>query len=98
MCFTIRAIRKVHLQIEDAVFWILFMCTLLIMSAFPSLVVALSAFLGIDSPANFVFLGIIFVLMLKIFSMSIQMSKIDSRIKELAQRLALENKVKDKQT
>ena len=90
--FVMQQIRKLRLQVEDAVFWILFMLVLFGVSVFPSPIIALSGFLRIESPANFVFLSVIFVLILKIFFMSIHISKIDNQIKELVQRIALEKK------
>ena len=63
--FVLIKIRKAQLQIEDSIFWFLFSFSLLIVSVIPNFVITLSAKIGIESPANFVFLVIIFILLLK---------------------------------
>ena len=82
-------IRKTRLQISDSVFWIVLALILIVVAVFPSLITSLATFLGVQSAANFVFLAIIFVLIMKIFFMSMRMSMLDVRIRELAQHIAL---------
>ena len=51
--------------------------------------------LGIYSTPNFLFLFTIFLLMAKVFSMTIHLSQIESKQKELIQKMALDQKEKE---
>ena len=56
----LRKIRKCKVRQEDAVFWICFSGVLIILGSFPEIAYWASDLLGIQSPANFIFLIIIF--------------------------------------
>ena len=87
--FVLRKIRNAQTQIDGAVFWILFMVGLVVVSIFPGIVIYISTLLGVESPANFVFLSIMFLLLLKVFNLSLQASKFKYQIHQLTQRMAL---------
>ena len=89
LVFVLRKIRNAQMQIEGAVFWILFMLGLVVISVFPGAMIQLAGLLGVESPANFVFLCIIFLLLLKLFHLSIQISKMQYQIRQLTQAQAL---------
>lgn len=93
--FMIRKIRQSKVQINYAVFWILFSGFLLLFSIFPEISIYAANLLGIYSPTNFIFLLILFAMIIKIFQMTIQISNLEYKIKELAQKLALEEHVDD---
>jgi len=93
--FVLRKIRSSQVQIDSAVFWILFMLGLVATSIFPRIVIYISHWLGIESPANFVFLCIIFLLLLKVFNLSLQLSKTQYQIQRLTQIIALRNAQKE---
>lgn len=82
-------IRKSRMQIGYAVSWTLFSVLLVVMSLVPGLFTGLSGLLGFQSPANMIYLAIIFVLLLKQFGMTIRLSKMDEQIAGLAQTIAL---------
>ena len=88
--FVLRKIRKSQVHIENTIFWILFMFGLVIVSIFPGIAVFVSNLIGIESPANFIFLCIIFLLLLKLFNLSLQLSKLQYQIQQLSQIIALE--------
>lgn len=89
----LRKIRQSKLQIEDSLFWIGFSGLLLVFSLFPALPMYLSKLAGTQTPANFIYMAVIFLLILKMFQMSIKMSQLETKIKELVQEMALaENK------
>ena len=88
--FTLKKIRKSQAQIDNAIFWILFMLGLVVVSIFPGIVIYISNFVGVESAANFVFLFIIFLLLLKVFNLSLQMSKLQYQIQQLTQIIALD--------
>ena len=86
--FVLRKIRKSQVQIDDAVFWIIFMLCLVLGSIFPDIVIRVSDLIGVESPANFVFLCIIFLLLIKVFTLALQISKMKYQIQKLTQIVA----------
>ena len=48
--------------------------------------------IGMQLPVNFIFLLFIFVLMVKLFFMTIELSSLENKVKDLTQELALEEK------
>lgn len=93
--FMIRKIRDSKLQIDHAVFWLIFAGLLVVISIFPQLTILGAKLLGIYSSTNFIFLAILFIVILKLFSVTIKMSNLEYRIKELTQKIALEEKLQD---
>lgn len=89
LCIIINMIRKKSLELRYALAWLLVGVGIIVLDLFPGLLEKLSKIMGITSPINMLFffgfcfsLGIIFVLTLAVSKMSI-------RIKELAQKVAL---------
>ena len=70
----LRKIRKEKVQIQYSIFWILFSLLLIILAVFPVILITLSHRLGIGSPANLVFLIIIFLLLVKSFNLTVEIS------------------------
>lgn len=87
-----RKIRQAKVQIESAIFWIVLALVLVLFSVFPRLADHAARLLGIYSTANFLFLFAIFLLIIKVFSMTIQISQLETRVKELVQQMALDEK------
>lgn len=87
--YALHKIRKSQMLIEDSIFWIFFSIGLVLISIFPNIAYFLANILGIGSPVNFVFLAVIFILIFKVFSMSIKMSQLEYRIKNLVQQIAI---------
>lgn len=85
----LRKIRKEKVQIQYSIFWILFSILLLVLAIFPAILIQLAHMLGMGSPANLVFLLIIFLLLLKSFNLTVEMSALEVKLKELTQRIAL---------
>ena len=90
--FMLRRIRSSELQIEDSLFWIAFSGLLLVISVFPQIVFWASRMLGIQSPINMVFLLVIFVLVVRVFTLTTRISQLDESVKRLAEELALRSK------
>jgi hypothetical protein len=95
--FFIVQIRRKRLLIDYALFWLIFGALLLVIALFPGIVTATSDALGFISPANFVFLGIIFVLLLRLFSVTMKLSRLSRQIEDVTQRLALVEQQKEDQ-
>ena len=92
--YILKRIRQSKLQIEYAIFWILFSGVLIVFSLFPWLVSMFTRMIGMQLPVNFIFLLFIFVLMVKLFFMTIELSTLANKVKDLTQELALEEKAR----
>ena len=88
----IQKIRKNRVLIEDAVFWTLLSVGLLLISIFPSVVIIISKLLDIQSPANLVYPSAIAVLLFRLFTVTIKLSKMDQQIATLTQHVAIYEK------
>lgn len=90
LIYIIRKIRASKLRLEDSIFWLCFAVLLLVVSIFPGIFYLLSAIAGTMSVANFVFLFFIFVLLIECFTLSVRVSQLDTKLRNLAQQLAIE--------
>lgn len=91
-----KRIRRSKLQIEYAIFWVIFLGILIVLAVFPQIVYFLANLIGIQSPVNMVFLVIIFILMLKCFFLTIEVSQLEYKTQELVQKIALQDFEKEK--
>lgn len=95
----LKRVRKSKLQIEYSIFWIVFSILLMLVAVFPQPMFVLAQILGIQSPANMVFLFVIFILLIKLFNMTIEVSQLQYKQQELVQKIALdENKKTEKKS
>ena len=92
MAYMMHKIRQAKVQIEAALFWVIFSLVLVVFAIFPPAADACARLLGIYSTPNFLFLSMIFLLMVKIFSMTIHISQLEEKHKELIQKMALDQK------
>ena len=74
--YILRRVRLAKVQIEDTIFWLLFSGILLILAIFPGIAYWAAYLLGFQSPINFVYIVIIFLLLAKQFFMSIRLSQL----------------------
>lgn len=95
MFMMMRKIRQAKVQIEASIFWVIFALILVVFSIFPKVADLLASLLGIYSTPNFLFLFIIFLLVVKLFSMTIHVSQLETKVKELVQVMALEEKKRE---
>lgn len=95
MSFMMRKIRQAKVQIEAAMFWVIVALILVVFSLFPGVADACARLLGIYSTPNFLFLFMIFLLMVKVFSMTLQVSQMESKQKELVQKIVLAQKERE---
>ena len=87
--YVLRRIRNTKIRVADAVFWIVISVVLILLGIFPWLLTSVSHLIGVQSPSNFVFLVFIFILLVKAFSMSLQISMLETKVQTLAQKSAL---------
>jgi len=90
--YILKRIRQAKLQIEYALFWIIFAGVLILFSLFPWLVTMFTRIIGMQLPVNFIFMVFIFVLMAKLFFMTIELSTLENKVKDLTQQIALGEK------
>lgn len=90
--YILKRIRQAKLQIEYAIFWIVFSGILLVFSIFPFLVALMTRMIGMELPVNFIFLFFILILILKAFFQTIETSALENKVRNLTQRLAIEEK------
>ena len=83
-------IRDSKMHLEDSLFWFCFSALLLLASIFPQVFFWLSNLVGTMSPSNFVFLFFIFILLIVCFRLSVRLSQLDTKLRELTQQLAIE--------
>jgi len=84
-------IRKSKFQIHDGIFWFFLSLLFLVLSIFPQIVIRLSSLIGVESPANLVFLCILALVLIKNFLLSAKISMLEYKLTQLAQRMAIEN-------
>ena len=89
--FMLTKIRNSKIKIEDSVFWLVFSITLALLAIFPIIAETAADMIGIISPVNCIFLIIIFILIIKIFFMTIKISQIESKLEHLVQEIAIKN-------
>lgn len=96
LCVIINMIRKKSLELRYALAWLFVGSGVLILDLFPGLMSWLAKLLGIASPINMLFfLGFCFSLGI-VFVLTLAVSRMSNRIKELAQELALYKKEVEK--
>ena len=90
-----KRVKNSKMQIMDSIYWIVLSVFLVIVAIFPGIPITISAWLGFISPSNFVFLVIVALLLVKIFSNSIEISMLRHKVEELAQEAALRDAAGD---
>lgn len=89
--FVLRKIRKAEVTIADSTFWFLFALSLVLMGVFREIPFFFANVLGIESPANFVFVYVIAVLVLREFYATVEVSQLRAKVRSLVQTEALSN-------
>ena len=92
VCFKLR---KSQLKFTSAFFWIMFSVILLLLGAFPQIGVNCARLLGVISPVNFIYLVIISMLILRSFLLTIRVSRLEDRLTELVEELAVRKNMED---
>ena len=83
-------VRKGHLKTADAVFWVIFAVLLVLIAVLPQIIYWLADLLGVQSPANLVFLILIVVLAVREFMMTLRTAHLRRQIADLTQEIALD--------
>ena len=85
----LRKIRRAEVTIADSTFWFLFALSIVLMGLFRQIPFFFADLFSIESPANFVFVYVIAVLLLREFYTTVKVSKLQAKVNALVQREAL---------
>ena len=96
--YIIHKVRKANVRIDDIIIWIIGIFIFLICCIFPKIPLFISDILGFETPANSIFFLVIFFLFIMTFLLTLRVSQLQEKIKELTQKIALadENSKKEK--
>lgn len=89
--FILRKIRKAEVTIADSTFWFLFALSLVLMGVFQQIPFFFADVFGIESPANFVFVYVIAVLVIREFYTTVEVSQLRAKVRSLVQIHALDD-------
>lgn len=84
-----KQVKKQKILVEDAVFWVVVAAVFVVIAIFPDIAINLAHALGFMSASNFVYLVIISLLLWKAFTNSAEISRLRTKVNELAQEIAL---------
>lgn len=85
----LRKIRKAEVTIADSTFWFLFALSLVLMGVFRQIPFFFAELFSIESPANFVFVYVIAVLVIREFYATVEVSQLRAKVRNLVQNQAL---------
>ena len=88
-CWILYQIRRLKIKLDHAIYWIVFAVLLAVLGIFPEFTYWLTRKLGMISPANLIFLVIIFLLLVKVFTLSMLTSQLEDKITVLSAEVAL---------
>lgn len=94
MC--IKKVKQSKTRVADSIIWVIGAFVLIIMSIFSSVVVKISARLGFNAPANFVFLIAIGFLLIETFISNIKIAILSEKLKDLNHSIALKEYEEEK--
>jgi hypothetical protein len=83
-------LRSYVLPEKYAVIWIVASVSAIVLSAWPGLLDALSAFFGIAQPINLLFVGAFFVIFLLLMQISLELARTRDELRRVVQQLSLE--------
>lgn len=86
----IMMLRSYVLPEKYAVIWIIASVAAIILSAWPGLLDAVSAFFGISSAINLLFVGAFFIIFLLLMQVSLELARTRDELRKVVQRIALE--------
>ena len=92
LVYSVKKLRQSKLKVNDLIGWIIGSIVLILMSIFADAIVWVAAKVGIESPANLVFLVFIAFLLMQVFIDNIKISELNEKVKTLDHHLALKEK------
>lgn len=96
LIFVFRKIKKSEFEIADSIFWFLFVGVLALFALFPQIAYVLSSLFGFAAPSNFIFLAVIAILLIRVFTLNAKLAHLRAKVNSLIQEIALrENEEQD---
>ena len=92
MGIVINSVRKSKIRISDSVYWVVSAGILVLSALIPQLAYFFSGLFGFMSPANFVLMLVIVMMLIRIFHQSCAISKLTYKVEQLSAELALRDK------
>ena len=92
MGIVINSVRKSKIRISDSVYWVVSAGILVLFALIPQLAYFFSSLFGFMSPANFVLMLVIVLMLIMIFHQSCAISKLTYKVEQLSAELALRDK------
>lgn len=92
MGIVINSVRKSKIRISDSVYWVVSAGILVLFALIPQLAYFFSGLFGFMSPANFVLMLVIVMMLIRIFHQSCAISKLTFKVEQLSAELALRDK------
>ena len=92
LAVVIYAVNLRSLQLKYSLLWMAIALALVVTACFPGTVVALTAWAGIETPSNLIFLLAIVGLLGLCFSLSIIVSRQEAKLKRIIQLLSLDQR------
>ena len=92
MGIVINSVRKSKIRISDSVYWVVSAGILVLFALIPQLAYFFSGLFGFMSPANFVLMLVIVLMLIRIFHQSCAISKLTYKVEQLSTELALRDK------
>ncbi len=94
--YFLNSIRQNKLQIGYAVSWSVLSIFLIVLSIFPQIVEWAADVFRVQSPANLIYLLIIFILLIQQFLTTMRLSKLNQQITRLTQYIALKEEKEER--
>ena len=92
MGIVINSVRKSKIRISDSVYWVVSAGILVLFALIPQLAYFFSGLFGFMSPANFVLMLVIVMILIRLFHQSCAISKLTFKVEQLSAELALRDK------
>lgn len=90
LVYFVSRIRKSKLKISHSVFWVVFGVVLLLLACVPGAFFWFSRLLGFQSPSNLVYVVVIFLLVIKMFTMTMRISRLSEQVAALTHAVAIQ--------
>ena len=92
MGIVINSVRKSKIRISDSVYWVVSAGILVLFALIPQLAYFFSGVFGFMSPAYFVLMLVIVMILIRLFHQSCAISKLTYKVEQLSAELALRDK------
>lgn len=87
--YVFRSIRKSKTQMKDTIGWIVIAFLLMLFGIFPIIPIKIAGWIGIESPANMIFLFFISILLYSNFTLSMRVSMLEDKNITMAAEIAI---------